>query len=318
MAKHFKRFPKDLACYNPTKLKINGSLTAGTRDESQRLHSFNDEPSLLEIKGEERTISWHNHGVLTRNKAKPCRVSFGDEFYDTFNENSNLHSYNDNPASISTYTEGQSYSLQWRQNNLLHRENDLPARLFYESGFMSNQFYFMNGQEHRSYSQPAAISSEVKAWFVRGELHNKNGKAFMNLGSRINSESKYGLYGVELPLKTFKKIKETESDKNVPLWAAFLFELNLINNEHMKVLNLQEKIWDYSIPIAWQLRTLKVTDKSFIEAVLEQTREDRRIKFRTNKSVNPSSKLDAFINVIKSEDEDTRVKLAEKMVFTDG
>lgn len=317
MAKHFKRFPKDLTYYNPTKLKIDESLTSGTRDDSKRLHSFNDEPSLLEITTKRRTISWHNHGVLTRDKTKPCKVYFGDEFYETFNENSNLHSYNDKPASISTYTEGQSYSLEWRQDNLFHRENDLPARLFYESGFVSNQFYFMDGQAHRSYSQPAAISSEVKAWFVRGELHNKNGKAFINLSSRMISESKYGLYGVELPLKTFKKIKETELDKNVPLWAAFLFALNMLNDEHMKVLNLQEKNWDYSLPIAWQLRTLKVTNQSFIEAISEQSREDRRIKFRTKKSFN-SSKLDALINVIKSEDEDTRVKLAEKMVLTDG
>jgi hypothetical protein len=309
MRKHFKKLPKDLDRYNPIKMNLNASLTSGIHDENNLLHSYNGDPALLKITGQERAVSWYSHGVLAREEDKPCRIFFGEGYYETFNENNNLHSYGENPATIGTYDDGQSYSVEWKQDGILHRDNDKPARLFYTNGFIENEFYFVNGQEHRSNGQPAVVSPQVTAWYVCGRLHNKNGLAFVNSGSSFVSDSKYGLYGVELSLEAFERIKETEWDKNVPIWVAFLSEFKLINDDQLEA--FAAKTWEYSLPLTWQLRMLDISNQKFVEAVRSQTRNDKRIKFQIQRNTQPL-KLDSFIAIVKTDTKDALVKLSER------
>jgi len=80
--------------------------------------------------------------------------------YVAFKKNDLLHRDNDLPALIFP-----SGSKEWYQNNLLHRDNDLPALIF-PNGEMR---WHQNDLLHRDNDLPAVIYADgTKRWYQNG------------------------------------------------------------------------------------------------------------------------------------------------------
>lgn len=69
---------------------------------------------------------------------------------------------------------------EWRRDGLLHRDNDLPAKIRYHSdGVIMQQTWYQNGQRHREADQPAKIRYyenkrlRLQRWYVNGRLHRE-------------------------------------------------------------------------------------------------------------------------------------------------
>ena len=73
------------------------------------------------------------------------------------------------------HTEKDRYGqLGWMQNGRLHRDGDLPARI-YTDGSLA---WYQNGRLHRDGDKPAVISGDSSlAWYQNGQLHRFGGPA---------------------------------------------------------------------------------------------------------------------------------------------
>ena len=78
----------------------------------------------------------------------------------SYNKRKQLHSYNDKPAIISSYS-----SKYWYKNENLHRDNDKPAVIRADG----SKEWCKNGFRHRDNDKPAVIYSDgTKEWWVNG------------------------------------------------------------------------------------------------------------------------------------------------------
>jgi hypothetical protein len=103
----------------------------------------------------------------------------------TYDENDQLHSYDDKPAIINRHGK-----MSWYDHGLIHRDNDLPAiitseyKTWYKYGkvhrdndkparVFSDGFeeWYQNDKLHRENDQPALIHSDFKSWYRNGLLH---------------------------------------------------------------------------------------------------------------------------------------------------
>jgi hypothetical protein len=300
MSKHFKTFPPAAEQYNPAAIKESDLLFSHTFDEAGRRHSVDGNPATFAEHGGDKRLSWFNHGVLSGGNDKPSIINFQDNFYETYNEALQPQSYDGKPSGITSSVQEQIYTLEWRNKGLLHRGNDEPARIIYEVGTIVKEIYVLHGIKHRSGGKAAMVSSDEKIWYVQGQLHNPNGLAHKNMKSDLPYDNKYGLYGVELPPAAFKRIKKLEQDKKIPLWVAFLAELNLIENEQLEILNVEETIWDYSISLLWQLHTLGINSENFFIAVEEKAKKHKFFTFHSRSS-RRAGKLEGFIDIVQFE-----------------
>jgi len=81
-------------------------------------------------------------------------------------QNGKIHRDNDLPAII--YYDG---TQEWFQNGELNRDNDLPA-LIYSYG---TKVWYKNGQRHRDNDMPAVIHYDgTQIWYNNGEYHRDN------------------------------------------------------------------------------------------------------------------------------------------------
>ena len=72
------------------------------------------------------------------------------------------------------YPDGSLCRKEFLKNDVLHREGDLPAQIwYYESGEVSSEQYYQNGKLHRDGDLPAQIwyyeSGEVYEIFFYSE-----------------------------------------------------------------------------------------------------------------------------------------------------
>jgi len=87
----------------------------------------------------------------------------------TWFKNDLLHRDNDLPAVI--YSDGTKC---WYKKGNKHRDNDKPAVINRDSG---SKYWYKNGQLHSYNDQPAVIDSDgSKFWFKNGLLHRDNDK----------------------------------------------------------------------------------------------------------------------------------------------
>ena len=100
-------------------------------------------------------------------------VSFRHEKNSSTYKNGLLHSYNDQPATI-TITHFQTIE-KWYKDGKLHRENDLPAI----KSSIGNQQWYKNGVLHRDGDKPASISTICgirKVYYKNGMVHRDDDK----------------------------------------------------------------------------------------------------------------------------------------------
>ena len=60
------------------------------------------------------------------------------------------------------------YWIAWYKDGLLHRDNDLPAKIY-----RHYKEWYKNGKKHRD-NKPAIEYKKDKRWYRNGELHRDN------------------------------------------------------------------------------------------------------------------------------------------------
>ena len=149
-----------------------------------KLHSFNDEPSVIEVSRRGMIISqfYHKNGELHRDGDKPAYISkFGAQKY---YKNGEVHRDGDKPAFV--YAMGESYYV----NGKLHRDGDTPA-VVAKNGDMK---YYKNGKLHRDNDKPAVI----KAATIRHPskmVYYKNGVKYVPLTTQTGQAIHIGPVG---------------------------------------------------------------------------------------------------------------------------
>ena len=95
--------------------------------------------------------------------------------YETFNENGKSHSYDDLPAVINYYKDGELNSLYWCKDGENHRDGDEPANVNYDiNGKITRIIYYKNGRVHRDKNRPADIAfyqdgnRKIENWYING------------------------------------------------------------------------------------------------------------------------------------------------------
>jgi len=122
----------------------------------------------------------------------------------TFDENGELHSFNDSPAKI-TYEVNplRIKDESWFKHGELHREGK-PAQLIYfhdESAGLSEERYMQEGVLHRDGDQPAVIKYDqnrnvmlIEEYAQHGRYHRESGPALISLMPGAESAEKEWYY----------------------------------------------------------------------------------------------------------------------------
>lgn len=101
--------------------------------------------------------------------------------------------------------------LFWYKNNLLHRDDDLPAVIT-----KSRVEWFVNGKRHREYGLPAVCNSICGKyeWWVNGSLHREDGPAVIE-----GMKQEFYLEHIQYPKNQFIKLikQRNEEVKNALL-----------------------------------------------------------------------------------------------------
>jgi hypothetical protein len=292
-------------------------------------HSYDDKPSMVYMNNTFRyTFQWHKNGVLFRSENLPFSIEIYKEVaqgiikvsYATFDSNENVHSYNDMPAAMSSVGPWQTlkdgnldynFLIQWANYGKLIRANDKPTIIRVWKNFPRESYHNGNGY-HRD-NNPAIIEENKKLWIVADALHNQEGPAKVER-REINTPYFFNwfLYGVHLKEPTFNKIKTYQKTKNVPFWVAFLWGVELTNDEAITHFMNNFDNWDSNLPINWILHTLNVTKEkwdTFAEEIFKSDaessyRQDNRLEFEP-------ARLHRFLAIIEHEKQLLEVKEAQ-------
>lgn len=80
--------------------------------------------------------------------------------------------------SVCSYRDGATYYCS--RDNLIHRDNDLPAIVSYENGSVIMQMWYNYGRLHRDGDLPSEIiyhkNGKIKSqtWSMHGKIHRNN------------------------------------------------------------------------------------------------------------------------------------------------
>jgi hypothetical protein len=270
MPKLFRNICDGFTPYNPeddfTHLK-----DGETFDENGLLHSYNDLPSQVFVDPEEydaRTFLWHSHGTLYRENNKPVVIIYDKTSYSTLNEDMVYHSFNENPSRISYNEYEDMLFVSYYENDGLHRENGLPAQLFFTKAGCEEVKFYENNKLHRLNDLPASYdgSEDKKEWAINAYRHRENGPAITYPVTSPNID-KWILFDVRISETQFTAIKKSQKEKDIPLWLAFLYVLKIV--EEVNVNFFIENNLHNELPLEWNLRNLGVTDEVFKQAIIE-------------------------------------------------
>jgi len=131
-------------------------------NENGKLHSFNDEPSIITKSG---TKYWHDNGIIHRNIGPAIETKEGYKF---FYKNGRCH--NENGPSVIFNDFLRSFYLNGKLEKI---EDDLNE--IYE--------FFKEGRKHRDNDLPSYISPNEKRWHFNNKLHRLTGPSILNLKS---------------------------------------------------------------------------------------------------------------------------------------
>jgi hypothetical protein len=264
--KYFENIPEGFEQYNPEAIPEGWHANENTFDDDGLFHSFDDEPLVSKYTKHKKSYfyTWYSHGKVERENSKPVNVSVKENTYSTYNENMQLHSYNDEPAIISFLPYNNEFKFLWCKNGETHRDNDKPAIITVTAGETS-YVYYLDGLRHRDNHLPAVIKHEYEVCLVQGILHNTEGHASMGLYSNLSSRGIYdwGLYGVIMPESVFNEIKFLQKKTNLPLWASFLSVLGLVEENYLESSMQSDGKWNSGIPASWYFKALGITDENF-------------------------------------------------------
>lgn len=119
--------------------------------------------------------------------------------YNTYDENDQLHSYDDKPSSVART--GRSTMIYWHSHGEISRKNNLPPFLF----FAQDAYFTLNskGEEHSYNGNPSRLTyvshndSWTSVWSKNGESHREGDlPAFLRIANNIVMEEGYYENGV--------------------------------------------------------------------------------------------------------------------------
>jgi antitoxin component YwqK of YwqJK toxin-antitoxin module len=94
-------------------------------------------------------------------------------FVCTYNENKELHSYNDEPASVEYFSNGKKHIEKWYLNGILHR-NGKPAYI---------EHFRIGVNKHH-----------IEKWYQDGKLHRNNKPAHIEYKNDKHNTIKLAIY----------------------------------------------------------------------------------------------------------------------------
>ena len=162
--------------------------------------------------------------------------------------------------------------LQWFKNGIIHRDYDLPAYKWVSGRRRDDSdAFFTQGLLHRL-TGPAKISSPFGEEIGRPLRTRSAYKALyspiLDSLKEINNLDGHALYDIEVTKCEFDLIKQFAVEKEIPLYAAWMVEMNIAAKKD--ILQLFKDNSNSSLPLAWICKALNVTD-----AAIDNTREQR-------------------------------------------
>jgi hypothetical protein len=327
--KHFKNFPAEFEQYNPDTIE-QYATGYETFDENRKLHSYNDEPSyaIVYAPGERQVVYWHSHGELDRPDNKPVSISTVQGYqyrtkdvlgylYRTNDEQGNSHSYNDLPATMELRDD--RFILTWLSHGKKHRDNGLPAEIVCKispslgSFILDEENYYLDGEKHREGELPALDGASVRTWYVKDTRHNTCGSAYSKDYSNVQTHyEQWYLYGVQFAEQLFNNFKHVETTYNVPSWVAFLIIFEMVTLKDVEIMREEEFKCNLDIPFVWVLRSLGITEETFLDK-LKTFADNNRFKINfVNTSFPKRSHFETFVRVVTAEKENRQLAVLNK------
>jgi hypothetical protein len=321
MLKVFSSMPAEFEKYNPELLLLTNFSADETRDEQKLFHSFNDEPAMIFHHGRgEFQFSWYSHGEPFRDNKPATIFVTKNAAYSTHDIDMHSHSYDGQPSSIVYSPLLKRFEFTWSNHGKLHRTENLPAIISSHgdekniSTYAVDHLYYENGEMHRDDGLPAYIDKNRTEWVMYGSKHNPKGNAIAySRGSVADSTRNWALYGIEMNKEIFDRILFYQKNAQVPLWAATLFILGVIDDTHISFFTTESGEWNTGIPIKWVFHVWNITDDVLNESIASK-KDSLDIQF--NKSFSrTNSQLENFIKIIQhDEDKLLKQKLAKEFI----
>lgn len=164
---------------------------------------------------------------------------------ETFDENGNRHSYNDEPA----YFE-ENFTQLWYNHGVLHREKDFPAKVLKNSKTLE---WYSNGVRHRENQQPALIRDDKPVFYgIFGGGHRLDGPAYATLPNwRF-------LYAHPLQIEDHKEVLQESKKTGLSLPLLVLGRVYNVDNAVLK--NIAD------LPFIWANKAASLEHESMFDS----------------------------------------------------
>lgn len=151
-----------------------------------KVHRDDNKPAIILFDAGRFTEKhWFVNGREHNDYGEPSCIVVNWEFYDDFytgNYNWRTGEYdNDEDGEINPDPDNDCKYAEWKVNDKLHRENDLPALIQLVRGDCYGYVYkwCINGKYHRENDKPALISNNEMIWYKNGVKHREGYKPYM-------------------------------------------------------------------------------------------------------------------------------------------
>jgi hypothetical protein len=237
-----------------------------TYNEHWTSHSFNDQPSLIDISGEGYTrLIWHKDELEHRENDKPAIVTWN---FSRFNKGSR-----------------RFYGLKkfYLVNELAHRSHGKPA--VETDDPKSGEFAWLVEGVYHNLQGPATLYKAVPG----------------QPPTRI-----WSLYGIALTERYFHKIKELKKVKQVPCWVAVLLVLKFIDDEHLAPFMTKDNLWEPNVSTNWLFHFWGLNDEMFQAKMKIWEKEIKKpgTLYEQHFAKKQLLDLESFLKVIKSDEAD--------------
>ena len=197
------------------------------------------------------------------------RYTFDDQRGKQWYKDGKLHRDDNLCANVDT----SGRVKQWFKNGLLHRDYDLPAEVWpperpYDIPSYHRNGYYILDLNHRL-SDRAQVEvegvNEKAVQHIRYLKSTPSAISGLRAGEEETALEGHALYGVALTRKEFELIKNYAADEKIPLYAAWLIEMERTTKQDVKELKAAD---GFDFPFAWVCRVLGVTDEKLLKIFL--------------------------------------------------
>ena len=159
-------------------VEIDTALLLKQRNERKAKEKLQIERKL----DEERNTGNYTETINYENGVE-CKIEYvnRNKRIEKWFTNNILNRDNDLPAWIEYYENGNKKYEEWLINDQLHRDNELPAQIeYYENGNKESEVWIINDEVHRDNGLPACINyyengnKKYEEWWKNDQRHRDN------------------------------------------------------------------------------------------------------------------------------------------------